>query len=437
MDKTKPIKLKLTSEQKLIHELSERIVTAQKPIRVLDSLKWGPEIEKAFLKHKGKELPKVDKNYYTKNPLPYDPEKKKTEFHAIERDIQRQLGQFSGVGSIMLRMCHEYRATIDMIKTRGTNKFSGIAIDLYGSSLDAFYPGSPRLIDLPILLSDLLKGLKQQLATTSDEKKFTGAEAIKILNDRMHQYFCYDKKKNIVMLSDNIVADATAGAEYIKLRKDSMFSERDLKLLEVHEGWVHIGTTLNGLAQPICTFLSKGTASSAITQEGLAVISEIFSFTCHPARVKRITDRVTAINMAEQGADFIEVFNYFQNQALSEIDSYNFTMRIFRGSTPTHGPFTKDLAYAKGFILIYNYLRLAVQEGLVNNIPLLFVGKTTIEDLHILNELLEAGIIVPPLYVPSQFKDLAGISSWMCFSLFMNKINLKKLSANYKHILHD
>ena len=52
----------------------------------------------------------------------------------------------------------------------------------------------------------------------------------------------------------------------------------DLRLLEVHEGWVHLGTTLNGQSQPVCTFLSKGPPSSTLTQEGLAVLTEVFAF---------------------------------------------------------------------------------------------------------------------------------------------------------------
>ena len=42
-------------------------------------------------------------------------------------------------------------------------------------------------------------------------------------------------------------------------------------------------------------------------------------------------------------------------QGWSEKESYTRSVRVFRGSTVTGGPFTKDLVYNKGFILIYNY----------------------------------------------------------------------------------
>jgi len=50
--------------QSVIHELSERIVAAQKPIRVLDAIKWDGEIQETFFKNKFKKLPNVDAQYY-------------------------------------------------------------------------------------------------------------------------------------------------------------------------------------------------------------------------------------------------------------------------------------------------------------------------------------------------------------------------------------
>ena len=94
--------------------------------------------------------------------------------------------------------------------------------------------------------------------------------------------------------------------DYIKIRKDAWFSERDIRMLEVHEGWVHVGTTLNGRVQPVSTFLSKGTPTTTITQEGLALFVEVISFSSHPARLRRVTDRIRAIRMAESGATFLD-----------------------------------------------------------------------------------------------------------------------------------
>ncbi|MDQ8038827.1 MAG: flavohemoglobin expression-modulating QEGLA motif protein [Rickettsiella sp.] len=422
-----------------LRQLSDRIVSAQQALRILDSIKWDIEIQNKFFSKKCKELPDVNSEYYQKNKFSFDFSKKQEEFQLLERDINREVGQFSSVGSIMLRMCREYRDVLRLLKARGTVEFSAISQELYGSAEDAFYVNAPRLKDLAKVVSDALNNIKDKTENALDIKKYTSEQAEAMLNQRLANYFVSEKKTNAVKrwvkLSDGIVADAAAGSEWIKIRKNTLFSERDLKILEVHEGWVHMGSTLNGLQQPICTFLSKGPPSATVTQEGLAITMEIFHFVSSPLRIKKLTDRVTAIAMAEEGADFLEVFNFFLAQDHTEEDSYKSSVRIFRGSLPDKGPFTKDLVYSKGFILIYNYLRLAVQEGLVDRIPLLFVGKTSLEDQRLLSHLLDEGLIVAPYYVPHQFKDLAALSCWMCYSLFLNKLNLDMIAVDYRNIL--
>jgi len=420
--------------QNIIHELSERIVKAQKPIRILDALKWNHAVKEEFFKHRFKKLPPVSEEFYLKNdPLDYDPQKKIEEFREIERSIRRQLGQYSGVGSIMQRMCHEYARVIEMLQARGTPKFTEISQELYGSAEDAFHAGAPTLKDLANLVTSTLSNIEDQVITQADEKKYSSEEVVTMLSKKLEQYFTEQTVR--VELSDGIIADASAGAERIKIHSGLYFSKREIRILEIHEGWVHLGTTLNGLAQPICTFLSKGPPSSTITQEGLGIITEIFTFSSYPTRVKRLTNRIIAVDMAEGGANFLDVFNFYRDQGLDEDSSYSAATRVFRGSTPDGGPFTKDLSYSKGFILIYNYIRLAVQRGLLKQIPLLFLGKTTLEDLHILSDLVDEGIVTPPKFMPPQFRDLAALSAWMCYSLFLNRLNLQQLAIDFKSML--
>lgn len=425
----------LTPYQQTVRELSERLVKAQQPIRVLDAVKWDSEVKEKFFAAKCQKLPEVDANYYQKNTLPFEPTAKKEEFYALERDVRRLLGQFSAVGNIMQRMCREYRELIRMLEARGQPEFSKISQELYGSAEDAFYAGAPRLRDLATLVSNTLLNLKNHATNEVDDKHYTSEQAVAILSERLIHYFGDSKRAVHVKLSDDIIADSAAGSEFIKLRRDATFSERELRVIEVHEGWVHVATTLNGMAQPICTFLSKGPPSSTITQEGLAIIMEIFTFASYPDRVRRLTNRVTAISMAEQGANFLDIFKFYREQGNSEEDSYFHASRIFRGSTPVSGPFTKDLVYSKGFVLIYNYIRLAIQRGLVARIPLLFAGKTTLEDQRILADLIAEGLVTPPRYIPPQFADLAALSAWMSYSLFLNRLSLERIAIDYKDIL--
>jgi uncharacterized protein (TIGR02421 family) len=420
----------LTAYESMVRALSERLVEAQRPIRILDAIKWDDEIERTFFANGCREMPPVTRDYYLTRPLPFDPEQKLHEFHAIERDIRRQLGEFNAPGHIMARMCEEYREVVHLLTHRGTPIFAEISERLYGSASDSFHAGDPNLADLGHMMSDILDNLSHEAIFGKEERVHDAAETVQILADRLKEYF--QEQSVRVRLDDGIVADAAAGSDYIKIRGDARFSARDIRLIEVHEGWVHLATTLNGQNQPVCTFLSKGPPSSTITQEGLAVISEIFAFASHPGRVRRLTNRIEGVAMAEAGANFLEVYRYFLQEGYDARESYQHTKRIFRGSLPEGcGPFTKDLCYSKGFVLIYNFIRQAVSRGLMSRVPLLFCGKTTLCDIKTLGQLVDEGLVAPPRFLPPQFGDLHALCAWMCYANFLNRLSLKRIEDDY------
>jgi uncharacterized protein (TIGR02421 family) len=425
----------LTSYETLLRTLSDRLVEAQRPIRILDAIKWDDWIEEAFFANGAKALPPVTPDYYAKRPLPFDPDRKRQEFHAIERDIRRRLGPYNAAGQIMARMCAEYREVVDLLVLRGTRAFSSISERLYGSTADSFHAGEPTLSDLGQMMSVILDNLSQETLFNSDAETFDAGETVEELAGRLAAFFG-DAVSVRVRLSDGIVADAAAGTDYIKIRGDARFSPRDVRLLEVHEGWVHLGTTLNGLSQPVCTFLGKGPPSSTVTQEGLAVLTEIFSFASHPARVRRLTNRIEAVALAEAGANFLEVYRFFLQQGYAAHESYQQTVRVFRGSLPAdHGPFTKDLCYSKGFVQIYNFMRLAVSRGMVRRVPLLFCGKTRLADVKVIAQLVEEGLVTPPRHVPPPFADLHAFSAWLCYANFLNGMSAKRIEEDYAAFL--
>ncbi len=421
----------LTAYERLVRSLSDRLVEAQRPIRVLDAIQWDDDIERAFFANGCRELPPVTRDTYSSRPLPFDPETKLSELHGLERDIRRHLGEFNAPGQIMSRMCEEYREVVQLLTHRGTRAFGEISERLYGSASDSFHAGDPNLVDLGHMMSDILDNLSHETIFGREEATLDAPQAVEALSGRLGDYF-HDPDAVRVRLSDGIVADAAAGSDYIKVRESARFTPRELRLLEVHEGWVHLGTTLNGQAQPVCTFLSKGPPSSTVTQEGLAVLTEVFSFASHPGRVRRLTNRIEGVAMAEAGANFLEVYRYFLQEGYDSRESYQHTMRIFRGSLPEGcGPFTKDLCYSKGFVLVYNYIRLAVSKGMARRVPLLFCGKTTLADIKTIAQLVDEGLVTPPRFVPPQFRDLHALSAWMCFANFLNRLSLKRIEDDY------
>jgi uncharacterized protein (TIGR02421 family) len=415
-----------------ILELSMLLNEAQRPIQVLDAVKWGPEIEDFLIKTNFKEIPKVNAKFYQDKPLKYDPQIKLEEFSSIRLKIKRELGETDPLGQILTRNCLQYEDVVRMLMARGTKDFYTYSKKLYGSPNEILNDGKTRLSSLANMMSVLLLKLEKKDLGLPDKKDLTAEMVVDELQNRLNPYFGNDKIK--IKLSDGIISDASAGSDYIKIKKGTLFSQRDLRIFEVHEGWVHLGTTINGDQQPYAKWLSKGPPCSTITQEGLAVTMELFNFALFPRRAKRLNDRLLACKIAEEGADVLEVINFFREEGLTDQEAIKNAGRIFRGAPLTGGsPFTKDIAYLKGFVEVYNFMRSTVKEGRSEYIPFLFAGKVTLDDLPVLYEYYQKGVIAYPKHLPHQIRDMNGLAIWMAFSNFLNRMKLDDILVEKNH----
>ena len=192
----------LNNYKQTLRDLSDRIVAAQRPIRILDHIKWEPSIQEEFFRNGARELPKVDLSYYQNRALGFDPAKKRQEFHDIDRDITRTLGQFNSLGGIMRRMCREYIQVVRMLEGRGTPEFGAISQELYGSASDAFHEGGATLADLGKLLGDAIASIDQSELLKPEEKTISGEQAVVILQKRINEAFRESEGTVRVLLSD-------------------------------------------------------------------------------------------------------------------------------------------------------------------------------------------------------------------------------------------
>jgi uncharacterized protein (TIGR02421 family) len=409
-----------------ILDFSLLLNNAQKPIQILDAIKWNDGIEDFIIKNNFKEMPKID---YRDRPLKYDPDKKLQEFKELRLKITKELGSNDPLGAILIRNCLQYEDVVRMLVNRGKPEFYDYSKKLYGSPTELMNDGKTKLSDLASTMNTLLNSLDESQLGEAYEKNMTAEEVVEQLTMRLQNFF---KGENIkVKLSDGIISDASAGADYIKIKKGMMFSKRDLDIFEVHEGWVHLGTTLNGLNQPYAKWLSKGPPCSTVTQEGLAVTMELFNFALFPRRAKRLNDRLIACQMAEEGANLLELIAFFRDKGQADQQAIRNAGRIFRGASLDGGsPFTKDIAYLKGFVMIYNFMRTTIREGRADLIPFLFTGKATLEDLPVLFDYHKEGVVSLPKYLPPQIRDLNGIAIWMAFSNLLNRMKLEDIMQN-------
>jgi uncharacterized protein (TIGR02421 family) len=244
-----------TTYKEKIKRLSQRIVEAQKPIRILDAVKWDATIEVELKKSKFKSMPKLGPDYYKKDELGFDTALKLEELATLAKDIDATLGVADPLGQLMKSITEQYMDVVHLLLNRGTKGFWTYSKKLYGSPKDRFYDEEQSIRDLGEMMYSILSGLDDRLLGQDYPETLEAKDVVDTLNTRFKSYFLDHAIE--AKISDGILADAAAGGDIVKIREGSMFSSRDIDILEVHEGWVHVGTTQNGNLQHVAKWLSN------------------------------------------------------------------------------------------------------------------------------------------------------------------------------------
>ena len=268
--------------QRRVKDLSDKLIALQRPIRILDAIKWPSSIEKTFIASGGTQLPAMDAHYYANQALGFNPVTLRDSFKELRQTVVRQLGRGDGLGTIMVATIDQYLLVIDLLSHRGKAQFGVCSRELYGSASDHLRGDRKTLRQLGERLTQIFSLPAAEHLSRSYGKTISAETAVDVLKQRLTSYFPEDEIR--VILSDGIVSDAAAGGDYIKINRDAVFTEFDLQVLEVHEGWVHVGTTLNGRKQPWASWLSVGSPRVTACQEGLAVLMETLTFSSYPKR---------------------------------------------------------------------------------------------------------------------------------------------------------
>lgn len=418
------------SYKEQVATLAQRLVEAQKPIRILQALRWEPSLEEAFRRSKYRELPKIGPEEYAHIDLGFDARAKIEELEGIMAATEAELGRKDAIGQLLYATASEYRDVVRMLVARGTRDFYAYSRKLYGSPKDKFPDGKTTVRDFGFLLYDILTGIAGGDLGPAQPRDIDAVRAAEILNQRFAAYF--EGAQVQVQIDDTMLADAAAGSDYVKIRSGAFFSKRDLDILEVHEGWVHVATSLNGQAQPVARWLSKGPPRTTAVQEGLAALLEVLTFRSYPRRARRLNDRILAVDKAEDGASFLDVFEWYRTEGYDEEECFANARRVFRGGPVEGGaPFTKDACYCKGIVLNYAFIRAAIQHNRTELVPFLFVGKVAHEDVPILHARITDGVVRPPQHVPPMFRDMNGLSIWMAYSSFFSRLGGNAVADYY------
>jgi uncharacterized protein (TIGR02421 family) len=397
------------------------LLEAEDRLPVLKSLNWDRALGDAFLKGGARELPRP--LYPTIDPAP-----------SRER-VRMARGLISGASPVhcwLTRFADVTEETAALLAAVGTREFHMRSAALYGSPATPIADGRRTALDLARRLDALLADFEVG-ARLEPPEVLSAAEIKRRLDETLPAHFGAAAPR--VEVTRNVSGKAAAGRDVIKLREDALFSDLDATQLLQHEAFVHIATGKNGLAQENFPLLAESYPGNAKTQEGLAVFAEFISGALDPRRFRRLADRVIAIDMAANGADFIEVFQFFRERMSADapFEAFESARRVFRGGVIEGGaPFTKDSIYLGGLLEVHNFLRAAVKIGDAGLIRLLFVGKIDLKDLAAMRLLRDEGLIVAPKIMPPWATDLRYLLSYLAYSTFLNEISLKDVVAKYE-----
>jgi uncharacterized protein (TIGR02421 family) len=191
-----------------------------------------------------------------------------------------------------------------------------------------------------------------------------------------------------ILIREDVTGVQVSDGDLLIGRSFSVSERRAWGLLQ-HEVGTHVVTHSNGLAQPLGQ-LATGLAGYEETQEGLAVTAEYMVGALTASRLRILAARVVTARAMTDGATFVESFRRLTRDfGFSSSSAFTICMRIYRS-----GGFTKDAIYLRGLkdVLAYMAQGRALE-------PLL-VGKTSLADVPVIEELLWRGYLQPPRLTP-------------------------------------
>ncbi|MCF6221756.1 MAG: flavohemoglobin expression-modulating QEGLA motif protein [Robiginitomaculum sp.] len=399
---------------------------AERKIRILRTVAWAPEIGEGFLASGCQALPQVD---YAK----FDGAEIRDALSKVENLTKGE----HPVLQWLARISDKLTLASAMLEGMGTPAFYTYSKQIYGTPTDTMLDGHTRNIDLAQHLDDALSGLHfDQLVLGGVEESFNAKEFALRLAEKLDKYF--DGNAPSIELVPHLSAKALASSRRIRVRSSARFTKMDVRQLLHHEALVHAATAMNGRLQIDFPILGAAHAGTTEIQEGLAVFAEIITGAMDPVRFRRLVDRVIAIQMSVDGADFTEVFRFFKDCDCTNAQAYEDTRRVFRGGVITGGaPFTKDGVYLNGLLRIHNFMRTATKLGRADLLRLLFVGKLDIEDVPAIAILAAEGKLTPPQTLPPWAKDMRFLVSYLAYSSFLNRVKLPGFQSYYQDKLAD
>ncbi len=404
----------------IIVDTNTRFCAAIKDITILGTTNWPESAKHEFMANlsRGDLLP--PKFEYQKRDF--------SEKKAILQGIIDEVGHMGHPATNLIkRNAESYFNALTMLENLGTPAVTEISKDLYGSPYDVI-PGykytSLQAANYFLEVSGTFRS--EEMEAFTDNREMDAKTLRNYLIVRMKHVF--GQKEIKVDLVPDLASKASVSSSRVKLRESAIFKEHEARQLLHHEVFTHALTSINGSMQPYMTSIQFNAPRITATQEGLAQFSELITGSIHLLRLKRIALRIIALDMAFNGADFIDLFKFFKKQGDSDEESYLSSMRIFRGGTPKGGViFMKDGVYIKGMLEVYSFFIKSMKENNLEHMRIFFAGKMTTSDVEDMNSMADTEILEQPKYIPLWFENIHNLAAILAFMKFVTNLDFKKM----------
>ncbi len=409
----------------LLEKVSQALGEHKKKGYLLDLIAWPREVEETFFASRAEQLPEIDYRF---------------DRDGLEANVA-ELGALKGALDGDEPVAEWLRALVDskiaenrLLLLAGTPAFHDLSREIYGSARTAFFAGKATNLGLSEHLLERLTIHGWDEARDAEEKPLDATEFAELLTGHvthMRPHFEVE-----IALDDGCTAKALAGMRRVRIRPDATFPRWEAEGLWHHEVETHALTAQNGAAQPAAPFLSSGGPRTTRTQEGLAVFSELYHHVLTTRRIDRLATRVKLVDMAEQGASFLDLYRFLVGRGSAERDAYFDAQRICRGGTLAGGaPFTKDACYLSGLLHVYAFLSVFVRGGFRDETELLAAGRFDLDDIGALVKLRALGVLERPRNLPRWLKNWDTLLSSFAFTSFMSWIDLSPVQAHFQDVI--
>lgn len=411
---------KKTAQKKLppsLVSLDTDLFKLGKRTEILNHLNWPANVKQSFLKGWHSKNPKLPKVSYPK----HDFEEQKQKLKQIARDANSKHPLFK----MVRKTAQSYYKSLSMVEASGTKRFFKFSCELYGVPEDPLYSSSVSTIKAANRFLRSIKGFDLESISPPE---LACILPVTVANEiRQAADTTFEPGTVKVITSLKLKSKAAASAKRIRVRDGSCFTKNDIKQLIQHELLVHSLTVLNGRKQPL-KVLGLNTPRTTSSQEGLAVFAEFITNSIDVIRLRRICARVAAIQMAIDGADFIQVFKFFLTQGQSEEESYYSAARVFRGgNVKGRIVFTKDHLYLKGFIRVHRFFLNALRDKNFLHPQYFISGRMDCDDVCELEPYFEQNLLILPGYEPEWISDRSTLLAFLLSSSIMSDLGLSKV----------